>query len=342
VRARAPDKRQKLFRIPHSPPSTTAGFFVLGGPKQPVSAVRNLSPLLSHPLFSRVGETPLVPLRRIGGGVELFAKLESANPGGSVKDRAARGIVEAAVRDGELPRKRLLDSSSGNTAISYAMFGAALGFGVTICLPGSASLERKRVLRAYAVEVIETDPLEGSDGALILARRLAKEQPERFFYADQYGNPANPEAHEKTTGPEILRQLGGRPLDLFVAGLGTSGTFVGVARHLLRASPRTRRVAVQPDAAFHGLEGLKHMASAIVPRIWEPGLADEETAVSTEEAQETVIRLARVEGILAGVSSGAALAAALRVARRTGAETVATIICDSGERYLSERFWSER
>ncbi len=307
-----------------------------------MSAVRKLSPLLAHPLFARVGETPLVPLPRVGAGLALFAKLESANPGGSVKDRAARGIVAAAIRDGELPGKRLLDSSSGNTAISYAMFGAALGFGVTICLPGSASVERKRILRAYGVEVIETDPLEGSDGALILARRLAKEQPERFFYADQYGNPANPEAHRRTTGPEILRQLGGRPLDLFVAGLGTSGTFVGVARHLLDASPRTRRVAVQPDAAFHGLEGLKHMATAIVPRIWEPGLADEQVTVSTEEAQETVIRLAREEGVLAGVSSGAAVAAALRVARRTGAETVVTIICDSGERYLSEKFWEER
>jgi len=304
-----------------------------------LSAVRKLSPLLSHPLFARVGRTPLVPLPRIGGQLRLFAKLESANPGGSVKDRAARGIVAAAIAAGELPTKRLLDSSSGNTAISYAMFGAALGFGVTICLPGSASVERKRILRAYGVDVLETDPLEGSDGALREARRIAAEQPSRFFYADQYGNPANPVAHETTTGPEILAQLAGLPLDLFVAGLGTSGTFVGTSRFLKRASPRTRRVAVQPDAAFHGLEGLKHMASAIVPRIFEPALIDEDAVVATEEAQETAIRLAREEGVLAGVSSGAALAAALRVAARTGAETVVTIVCDSGERYLSERFW---
>jgi len=275
-----------------------------------MSAVRKLSPLLSHPLFARVGSTPLVPLPRVGAGLRLFAKLESANPGGSVKDRAARGIVASAIAAGELPGKRLLDSSSGNTAISYAMFGAALGFGVTICLPGSASVERKRILGAYGVEVIETDPLEGSDGALIEARRLARERPERFFYADQYGNPSNPFAHETTTGPEILKQLGGAPLDLFVAGLGTSGTFVGVSRLFATASPATRRVAVQPDAAFHGLEGLKHMASAIVPRVWEPRLAHEEVAVATEEAQEAAIRLAREEGILAGVSSGAALAAA--------------------------------
>jgi cysteine synthase B len=350
VRARASARRRNLERIFHSPPET-AGFFVLEKSKvesrkskgieaAPMSAlVRRLSPLLSHPLFARVGETPLVRLARIGDGFRLFAKLESANPGGSVKDRAARGIVAAAVEAGHLPGKRLLDSSSGNTAISYAMFGAALGFGVTICLPGSASVERKRILRAYGAEVIETDPLEGSDGALLLARKMAAEDPSRYFYADQYGNRANPDAHETTTGPELLRQLGGAPLDLFVAGLGTSGTFVGVSRHLAKASPSTRRVAVQPDAAFHGLEGLKHMATAIVPRIWEPRLAHEEVAVTTEEAHETVLRLAREEGILAGVSSGAALAAALRVARRDGAGTVAFVVCDSGERYLSERFW---
>jgi len=281
-----------------------------------------------------------VPLVRVGGGLRLFAKLESANPGGSVKDRAARGIVAAALESGALGGRRLLDSSSGNTAISYAMFGAALGFGVTICLPGSASIERKRILHAYGVELIETDPLEGSDGALVMARKIAREYPGRFFYADQYSNPANPAAHENGTAPEILRQLGGAPLDLFVAGLGTSGTFVGISRHVAKASPRTRRVAVQPDAAFHGLEGLKHMASAIVPRIWDPGLAHVHETVTTEEAQETAIRLAREEGILAGVSSGAALAAALRVARREGAETVVFVVCDSGERYLSERFWS--
>jgi cysteine synthase B len=306
-----------------------------------MSAVRKLSPLLSHPLFARVGGTPLVPLHRVGAGLRLFAKVESANPGGSVKDRAARAIVAAAIGAGELPAKRLLDSSSGNTAISYAMFGAALGFGVTICLPGSASPERKRILRAYGVEVLETDPLEGSDGALLLARRLAREHPERYFYADQYGNPANPRAHETTTGPEITRQLAGAPLDLFAAGLGTSGTFVGISRHLASASPGTRRVAVQPEAAFHGLEGLTHRETAIVPRVWEPRHAHEIALVTTEEAHAHTLRLAREEGILAGISAGAALATALRTARRDGAETVVFVVADSGERYLTERFWSE-
>jgi cysteine synthase B len=282
-----------------------------------------------------------VELQRIPGprGPRVFAKVESANPGGSVKDRTARGIVTAAILRGEIPRRRLLDSTSGNTGIAYAMLGAALGFGVTLCVPASASPERRRILGAYGCEVIETDALEGSDGAILRARALVAERPERFYYADQYSNPANPTAHEETTGPEILDALAGLPLDLFVAGLGTSGTFVGVSRFLRRASPRTRLASVEPDAAFHGLEGLKHMATAIVPAIYEPALAHLRLAVRTEEAHEMTRRLAREEGLLVGPSSGAAVVAALRAGREAGAGTVAVVLPDGGDRYLSDRFW---
>ncbi len=294
-----------------------------------------------HPVLERIGRTPLVELQRIPGrgGPRLFAKVESANPGGSVKDRAARAIVTEAFRAGALPDKRLLDSTSGNTGIAYAMLGAALGFGVTLCVPASASPERRRILRAYGCEVVETDPVEGSDGAIVRARDLLAERPDAYFYADQYSNPANPAAHEATTGPEILEQLGGEPLDLFVAGLGTSGTFVGVSRFLRRASPRTRLVSVEPDAPFHGLEGLKHMASALVPAIYDRSLADARVGVRTEEAQEMTRRLCREEGLFVGPSSGAAVVAALRVAGETGARTAAVVLPDGGDRYLSDRFW---
>ncbi len=294
---------------------------------------------LAHPLLEHVGETPLVELERIPpAGVRVLAKLEARNPSGSVKDRAGRAIVAAAIRAGELRGRRLLDASSGNTGIAYAMLGAALGFGVTLCVPGSASRERRRILRAYGAEVIETDPLEGSDGAIRRARELARDR-DRFFYADQYSNPANPRAHETTTGPEILRQLAGARLDLFAAGLGTGGTFVGVSRYLSRMSPVTRRVSVEPDGPFHGVEGLKHMASAIVPAVFDPSFAHLRLEVATEEAQDMVRRLAREEGLLVGVSSGAALAGALKAARETDARTVVAVFPDGGERYLSERFW---
>jgi cysteine synthase B len=285
-----------------------------------------------------------VELRRVtaGSGLRVFAKLEAANPGGSVKDRAASAIVAAAIDEGALPERRLLDATSGNTGIAYAMLGAALGFGVTLCVPGSASPERRRILRAYGVELVETDPMDGSDGAILRARELVAERPDEFFYADQYSNPRNPCAHELTTGPEILAGLGALPLDLFVAGLGTSGTFVGTARFLRRASPRTRLVSVEPDAPFHGLEGLKHMSSAIVPAIYDAALADDRLSVRTEEAHEMTRRLAREEGLLVGPSSGAALAAALRAGREAEARTAVVVFPDGGDRYLSERFWSER
>lgn len=303
------------------------------------TSVRHEQAAPSHPLLDAIGGTPLVELRRIPLGVRLFAKLEGANPGGSVKDRAARGIVLEAWRAGLLPGKRLLDATSGNTGIAYAMLGAALGFGVTLCVPGSASPERRKILRAFGAELIETDAGEGSDGAILEARRVAAASPESVYYADQYSNPANPCAHEKGTGPEILRQLDGLPLDLFVAGLGTSGTLVGVARFLRRASPATSLASVEPDEGFHGIEGLKHMATAIVPPIFDPSLIDRREHVSTEAAQEMTRRLAREEGILAGVSAGAAVVAALRAARDTGARTTVVILPDRGERYLSEPFW---
>jgi cysteine synthase B len=293
----------------------------------------------NHPLLRTIGKTPLVELRRIPRSVRVFAKLESQNPGGSVKDRAARGIVLAAFRSGALPGKRLLDASSGNTGIAYAMLGAALGFRVTICLPGSASSERRRILRAYGAEIVETDPEEGSDGAIVEARKRAAGFPEAYFYADQYANPENPRAHETTTGPELLEQLRHESADAFLCGLGTSGTFVGISRFLKEASPGTVRVAVQPDAPFHGIEGLKHMATAIVPPVFDPSLADLRASISTEEAQEMCLRLAREEGILAGVSAGAALGAALNLASKERWKTVVVIFPDGGERYLSERFW---
>ncbi|HUL78365.1 MAG TPA: cysteine synthase family protein [Vicinamibacteria bacterium] len=299
--------------------------------------------LLRHPLLGRIGRTPLVELRRVPGpdGLRVFAKVESANPGGSVKDRAASAIVRAAVRAGQLPALRLLDATSGNTGIAYAMLGAALGFGVTLCVPGSASPERLRILRAYGSEVIETDLLEGSDGAIRRAREMVAERPDLFFYADQYSNPANPAAHEATTGPEILDQLAGLPLDLFVAGLGTSGTFVGTSRHLRRASPHTGLVSVEPEGPFHGLEGLKHMASAMVPAIYDPALAALRVGVRTEEAHEMTRRLAREEGLFVGPSSGAAVVAALQAGRELGARTVAVVLPDGGDRYLSDRLWGE-
>jgi len=299
--------------------------------------------VVEHPVLDRIGRTPLVALTRIPPrGLEIYAKLEAANPGGSVKDRAARAIVLDAFHRGSLPGRRLLDATSGNTGIAYAMLGAALGFGVTLCMPSSASRERKRILRAYGAEVIETDPVEASDGAQIMAQQLASAHPERFAHVDQYANPANPAAHEAGTGPEILEQLGDRRLDLFVAGLGTSGTFVGVSRVLARKRPHTVRVAVEPDDGMHGIEGLKHMATAIVPPIFEPELAHRREAVATEAAYAMTRRLAREEGLLVGVSSGAALVGALRAAEATQARTVVVVFPDGGERYLSERFWDER
>jgi len=291
-----------------------------------------------------IGDTPLIRLRGDGlrSGVELFAKAEWANPSGSVKDRAAARIIEEAERSGELRQgKVILDATSGNTGIAYAMLGAARGYGVRLCIPANANVERKKVLQAYGAELVFTDPMDGADGAVDAARRIHAADPERYFYADQYGNPANWRAHYDTTGPEILRQTEGR-VTHFVAGIGTSGTFVGVGRRLREHDRRIRLVAVQPDSPLHGLEGMKHLASASAPAIYDPSLADEVIAIPTEEAHATTRRLASEEGLLVGVSSGANVAAALRLGRRITAGLIVTILCDGGLRYLSEHFWSER
>ncbi len=296
-------------------------------------------------LLGLVGNTPLIRLRNITAdlpaSVEVWVKCESFNPGGSVKDRAASSIVRRALAEGRLGgERRLLDATSGNTGISYAWLGAQLGFESTLCLPRNANAERKRILQAYGVELVLTDPLEGSDGAIVEARRLAAEAPERFFYADQYANEANWRAHFESTGPEIWSDTGGA-VTHFVASLGTSGTFVGSSRFL--KSRGVRCISVQPDSPFHGLEGLKHMDTAIVPPIYDASLAHRAVGAPTEESLELVRRLAREEGLLVGISSGAALWGALEVARELSEGVIVVISPDGGERYLSEaHVWEEQ
>ena len=297
-------------------------------------------------LFDAIGNTPLLDLSRIAAevpGLTLLAKAEYLNPGGSVKDRPARAMLLDGLAAGRLSRGRaILEATSGNTGIADAMLGAALGFGVTLCLPANASPERQGTLRALGAELVLTDPLEGTDGAITRAREMAASRSDLYFYPDQYANAANWRAHFETTGPEIQRQSGGR-LTHFVAGLGTSGTFLGVTRYLKARSPRIVCVAVEPDGPLHGLEGMKHMASAIVPPIWDPSAADRILPIATEEAYAMCRLLAREEGIFVGPSSGANVAAALRVGREAGpGATVATILCDGGGRYLSRPFWSSR
>lgn len=298
---------------------------------------------LAVSLDQLIGNTPLLPLQRIAGagiGASIFVKLEYLNPGGSVKDRPARAIIHAAERDGRLGADRtLLDASSGNTGIAYAMLCAERGYGCEICLPGNASEERKKLLRSYGARIVITDAVEGSDGAIREARRRAAADSERYFYADQYNNPENVRAHYETTGAEIWEQMEGR-LTHFVAGLGTSGTFIGAGRRLRECNLRVRLIAVQPNSPLHGIEGMKHMATAIVPGIYDPALADETVEVGTEEAQTVARRLAREEGFLAGVSGGANVAAALRLAAEAGPEAlIVTLLPDGGERYLSQRSW---
>jgi S-sulfo-L-cysteine synthase (O-acetyl-L-serine-dependent) len=290
-----------------------------------------------------VGRTPLMRLERFEPrpGIEIYAKLESRNPGGSVKDRAALAMILDGERTGALrPGRVLLDATSGNTGISYAMLGASRGYRVALCLPANATVERRRLLEAYGAELVLTDPMEGSDGAIREARRLYALEPHRYFYPDQYSNPANWRAHYDTTAVEIIEQTGGR-LTHFVAGLGTSGTFIGTGRRLREWRASVRLVSIQPESPLHGLEGLKHMASAIVPAIYDPTLADRDERVSTEEAHALVRRLAREEGILVGPSSGAALAACLRVAEEVDRAVIVTIFPDGGDRYLSEGFWKD-
>ena len=303
--------------------------------------------LVGQRLIERIGNTPLIRLERIGTefpNVQICAKAEWLNPGGSVKDRAAYSMIREGERRGALrPGKVILDATSGNTGIAYAMIGAALGYRVKLCLPSSASPERKQILQAYGVEIVYTPGDEGTDGAIRRVRDIYDADPEKYFYPDQYGNPANPAAHYSTTAPEIWEQTQGR-ITHFVAGLGTSGTFVGTTRRLKELNPQIRCISMQPDSGFHGLEGLKHMATAIVPPIYDASLADENIFAHTEDAQQMSKRLAREEGILVGVSAGGALWACLHVAKQLPKgerALIVTVFPDSGEKYLSESFWSE-
>jgi S-sulfo-L-cysteine synthase (O-acetyl-L-serine-dependent) len=307
--------------------------------------VRRMSDALEP--WELVGNTPLIKMRNImrhitAGGVEIYAKAEWFNPGGSVKDRPALNMILEGERSGQLTRdKIILDATSGNTGIAYGWIGAARGYRVKLALPQNASDERKKILRTYGVELVLTSPLEGSDGAIREARRLYAENPDLYFYPDQYNNPANWRAHYETTALEIWEQTGGR-VTHFVAGLGTSGTFVGVSRRLKELNPQIQCISFQPDSPFHGLEGLKHMATAIVPGIYDATIADAEYEISTEAAHDFTRRLGREEGLLIGISAGAALAASLKLASRLESGIIVTVFPDSADKYLSERFWDER
>jgi len=292
-----------------------------------------------------VGKTPLIRLAHVAhelpAGVEVYAKGEHLNPSGSVKDRAALAMVLDGERSGRLTRdKIILDATSGNTGIAYAMIAAARGYRVTLCLPQNASIERKRMLRIYGAELIETDLLESADGAQTIAREMAERDPERFFYPDQYNNDANWRAHYEGTGPEIWEQTGGQ-VTHFLAGMGTAGTLVGTSRRLKELNAKIRAIAMQPDSPLHGLEGMRHMGSSIVPGIYDPSIVDEQVVVSTEDAHTMARRLAREEGLFVGVSAGANVFAALRLARQLPrGSIVVTILCDDGGRYLSDDFWT--
>jgi len=302
-----------------------------------------------HGILKLIGNTPQIRLQRLTKhlphNIHIYAKLERFNPGGSVKDRPAWNMVREGMRRGLLTAdKIILDSTSGNTGIALAMIGAALGFRVRLVMPGNVSDERKRICRAFGADLVFSDPLEGSDGAIIKSREIAAQNPDLYFKPDQYNNPANPKAHEQTTGPEIWRDSGGK-ITHFVAALGTTGTLVGVGRYLKRMNPGVRIVAAEPDSPFHGIEGLKHIASSIVPEIYEPAIHDKKIGVSTEASYEYTQRLAREEGILAGQSSGCALAAALDVAAKLAEEgksgNIVVIFPDGGEKYLTTAVFAD-
>ncbi len=296
-----------------------------------------------HSLDANIGETPLIRLSRIAcglpSGVEVFAKAEHLNPGGSVKDRPALAMILDGERRGLLYQgKTILDATSGNTGIAFAMIGAMLGYSVTLCLPRNASVERKHILRRYGAKIIETDPTLGTDGAQARARELFATAPGKYFYADQYNNDANWRAHYESTGPEIWEQTEGRITHL-VAGLGTTGTFTGTARRLKELNPGLKAISVEPNSPLHGIEGLKHLQTAVVPRIYDPTLVADRVEVETEEAQHMMRLLGREEGLLVGPSSGANVSAALRLARTLpSGSVVVTILCDGGERYLNESY----
>jgi len=330
---------------------TSAKKSVRGGPAAaPQGAAQGPGPApgLGETALARVGNTPLIRVERVVRdlpGITILGKAEWLNPGGSVKDRAASRIVNEAERAGQLASgKVLLDSTSGNTGIAYAMIAAAKGFSVTLCMPSNVSVERKRILKAYGANIVYTDPGEGSDGAIRKAQEMYAAEPGRYFYADQYSNDANWRAHYHGTANEIWQQTGGR-VTHFVAMLGTSGTFVGTSRRLKELNPKIQCISLQPDSPFHGIEGAKHMATAIVPKIYDPALADRDLGIATEEAYEMVRRLAREEGLLLGISAGAAVAGCRRVALELVAKkqkaVIVTIFPDSGDKYLSARFWEE-
>jgi cysteine synthase B len=299
-------------------------------------------------VLSQIGGTPLVRLTRIAEdlpGIEIYCKAEYFNPGGSVKDRPAMNMIREGLRNGKLDQSRIiLDSTSGNTGIAYAMIGAVLGYRVKLCLPSNASPERKRILKAYGAETVFTDPGEGSDGAIRKCREIYAADPDRYFYPDQYNNPANWQAHFNTTGPEIIEQTGGR-LTHFVASMGTSGSFVGVTRRMRQDLPAVKCYSAQPSSGFHGLEGLKYMAASIVPGIYDPTLADGNEWIETEDAHRMVRQLAKREGLLVGISSGANVTAARQIAKKLIARgesgLIVTFLCDSADKYLSEHFWDE-
>ncbi|MDR5725897.1 MAG: cysteine synthase family protein [Terriglobia bacterium] len=305
---------------------------------------------LGSGILDRVGNTPLVRLDGLTShlyGVQILGKAEWANPSGSVKDRAAKAIVLDAMERGAIgphKKKHLLDATSGNTGIAYAMMGAAMRFPVTLVMPSNVSPERKRILAAYGVTILWTDPAEGIDGSIRKARELAVNQPEQYWYADQYSNDNNWRAHYQTTANEIWRQTEGR-LTHFLAGLGTSGTFVGTTRRLKELNPRIECISLEPDSPFNGLEGLKHMEGALVPRIYDPHLADRRVTMGTETAHAMARRLAREQGLLVGISAAAAVAGAVQIAEQCAASgeevIIVTILCDGADKYLSERFWEE-
>jgi cysteine synthase B len=301
--------------------------------------------LRTSPIIPLIGRTPLVQLTRVAEGlpptVALHVKLEGLNPGGSVKDRAALFIAQEALRSGALaPGKTLIDATSGNTGIAYAMLGAALGFPVQLAMAANASPERVQILHAYGAQLTLTDPDAGTDGARKLVHELVAAEPERYFHADQYSNPANPLAHYTTTGPEIWQQTAGK-ITHFVAGLGTGGTMMGVGRYLRQRKPAVQLVGVQPDSGQHGISGLKHLATDAVPAIYDPGLVDRTVEVSTQDAQTMASQLARQEGLFVGISAGAAVAAALRVAHELTDGVVVALLPDGGFKYTSAPFWAE-
>ena len=308
-----------------------------------IAAERLRQPKVIDSVLDLIGDTPLLQIRRIAGGispgVKIFAKLEGFNPGGSVKDRPALKMIQEGIRSGKLaPGKTIIDSTSGNTGIALAMIGRVLGYPVELVMPSNVSVERKRIIDAYGAKVTYSDPLEGSDGAIRLCREILHKAPEKYFKPDQYFNPMNSQAHYETTGPEIYRQTGGQ-ITHFIAGIGTSGTIMGTGRYLKEKNPKIRVIAVEPEDALHGLEGLKHMATSIVPGIYHEEEFDEKFPASTEDAYAMVYRLSQEEGVLVGQSSGAAMHATLQIARKLRSGVLVTVFPDFGDKYLTTNLW---